>query len=86
MTNKNYSPNIIITLARAINKNEESYQWLLNNGYKELAAVSDCFVYNNRKSYRWLTDFNYSFLTTFIDAAHDDHEAFNFLMTNNHKE
>ncbi len=81
-----YPTTIVITLARAINKNEESYQWLIKNGYKELAAVTDCFVYNNRKSYKWLSDFNYSFLITFIDAAHEDHEAFNYLMTNDYKE
>jgi hypothetical protein len=86
MLKPNYNPSEIITLARAINKNEEAYSWLLHNGFKELAALVDCFVYNNRKSYEWLVDFEYSFLITFIDAAHEDQDAFNKLMNSNARE
>ncbi len=44
---KTYPSEAIRYLARAIDGDEDSYAWLNENHFKELAAFHDVFVYQN---------------------------------------
>ena len=66
---KKYSPEQIINLAKAIDGNSFSYNWLKNNQSLELAAI--CCGFLNRdssKSLEWLHKYNFRVLWSFIDS------------------
>ena len=84
---KVYTPKEIIHLSEAIHRNEVSYQWLLQNNCRELAALSDYLVYGNYHAKRWLRRNKYEMIRIFIKAWEDDtSSSFDFLMKNNLKE
>ena len=77
---KKYSPEQIINLAKAIDGNSFSYNWLKNNQSLELAAI--CCGFLNRdssKSLEWLHKYNFRVLWSFIDSFDGNKNSFEYL-------
>ena len=51
------------------NQGEDFYQWLLNNGYPELAALSEA-IKGSKLAFKWLIDNKYHHLAA-IDSVLD---------------
>ena len=77
---KKYSPEQIINLAKAIDGNSFSYNWLKNNQSLELVAI--CCGFLNRdssKSLEWLHKYNFRVLWSFIDSFDGNKNSFEYL-------
>jgi len=48
-----YPPKILIAFGEAINGNDKIFNWLLKNGYPELAALSKA-IRGSDEAFRWL--------------------------------
>jgi hypothetical protein len=82
---KIYSTKAILALAAAINRNEEAFQWLLENDEKELAAFADVWVYWQADAMDWLKQNGFNNLVAFIGALDEDDDSINYLMNNEGK-
>src|SRR5579863_497146 len=83
---KIYSPKEILVLAAAIEKDEDSFTWLMENDFKELGALCDVLVYGKDTAMDWLKKYGFLNLEAFVVALNDDHDAMDFLMNHSCKE
>ena len=56
-----------------------SFNWLMNNGYKEFIATLDA-IRDDKKAFQFLMNNKHIILAAFVNAIWDDEEAFRFLM------
>jgi hypothetical protein len=76
---KHYSTHAIDQLTRHALKDTSGFNWLMNNGYKELLAVLDA-VRDDKKAFKYLMDNKHYVLAAFVNAIWEDQKAFKFLM------
>lgn len=56
-----------------------SFNWLMNNGYKEFIATLDA-IRDDSKAFKYLLTNKHVILAAFVNAIWDDENAFKFLM------
>ena len=78
----NYSKETIVKLTGWIEGEASSLNWLIANGYKELALLKPALFDDDRKSYEWLVQNKKLVLAAFVRAVRDDKNAFEWLMKN----
>lgn len=83
---KKYSPQAILALAAAVEKNEEAFTWLMENENKELAALADVLVYGKQSALDWLKNNHFNLITSFVGALEEDEDSINYLMNNHGKQ
>jgi hypothetical protein len=76
---KHYSAHAIDQLTRHALKDTQGFNWLMNNGYKELLATFDA-VRDDKGAFRYLMENKHVVLAAFVNAIWDDQKAFKFLM------
>lgn len=74
-----YSAEAIDALTRHCLKDTSGFNWLMNNGYRELIAVLDA-VRDDKVAFRYLMDNKHVELAAFVNAIWEDGNAFKFLM------
>ena len=74
-----YSTHAIDQLTRHVMKDTSGFNWLMNNGYKELLITFDA-IRDDKKAFKFLMDNKYFELAAFVNAIWDDKKAFKFLM------
>ena len=79
MINKNYSESEIKFLINAIEGEESSYQWLLKNNCRELAALFDYLMEDNTEAMNWLIFNKYHVIAAFLCAIDNHAKSFAFL-------
>lgn len=83
---KRYTSEEITMLSKALHPNKDAYEWLKNNSCKELAALSDVLLHNNKSALTWLHQYKYNTLTDFLGALNDRQSSFDSLMENDSRE
>jgi hypothetical protein len=78
----NYDPKIVLALGEAINRNFEIHQWLLQNGYPELAALASS-LQADVQAFQWLLKNGYPQFAAFSNAIDEDTGAYEWLAKNN---
>lgn len=78
-----YPVKILLAFEFAIAGKTEFFNWLLNNGYPELAALSNA-IRGNTKAIDWLINNRYQHFAAFDAASVDDDRALKWLEDNNH--
>jgi uncharacterized membrane protein YgcG len=81
-----YTSKEILALSSAIEKDENSFKWLMGNNCIELAALCDVLVYGKDSAKEWLTRNGFVTLIQFIDALGEDDESLTSLAKSPHKE
>jgi hypothetical protein len=76
---KHYSTHTIDQFTRHVMRDTSGFNYLMNNGYKELIAVLDA-VRDDKKAFQFLWNNKYFVLAAFVNAIWDDDKAFKFLM------
>lgn len=76
---KFYSTHAIDSLTRHCLKDTSGFNWLMNNGYRELIAVLDA-VRDDKQAFKYLMENKHFELAAFVNAIWDDQKAFKFLM------
>jgi hypothetical protein len=76
---KKYSLTAIDHFTRYVLGDTASFNWLLNNGYKEFFATLDA-IRDEKKAFQYLLDNKHIILAAFVNAIWDDEKAFAFLM------
>ena len=76
---KFYSTHAIDMFTKHCNKETDGFNWLMNNGYKELVAVLDA-VRDDKKAFQYLMSNQHYELAAFVNAIWEDSKAFKFLM------
>ncbi len=64
--------------------NTPAFNWLMENGCRELAIASEFLQSGKEKDFQWLIDHKHFALAAFANAAKGDKKAFQWLMQNNH--
>jgi uncharacterized membrane protein YgcG len=82
---KEYSAKAMLALAATIRKDEEAFNWLLENDNKELAALADVLVYGQQDALEWLKTNHFNQLVSFVGALEEDEDSINYLMMNDGK-
>ena len=49
----NYPPKVLMAFGETFDENEKRYNWLLHNGYPELAALSSAIL-GREEDFTWL--------------------------------
>ena len=73
-----YPVKILLALEMAISGDKEFFDWLLKNGFPELAALSNA-IRGNTDAINWLTANGYRHFAAFDAASVDDDNAMNWL-------
>lgn len=73
-----YSPKILIAWAEAIGGNKDIRDWLMENGYKELAMFTYA-VRNKDDARNWLMENGYAHLMALINAVERNQVALKWL-------
>ncbi len=76
---KRYSLQTIDHFTRYVLRDTASFNWLMNNGYKELVATLDA-IRDDPRAFRYLMENKHVILAAFVNSIWDDEEAFHFLM------
>jgi hypothetical protein len=76
---RQYSTHAIDQLTRHAMKDTSGFNWLMNNGHKELIAVFDA-IRDDKKAFKFLWENKYFVLAAFVNAIWEDEKAFKFLM------
>jgi hypothetical protein len=76
---KRYSTHVIDQLTRHILKDTSGFNWLMNNGYRELPATFDA-IRDEKGAFKFLMDNKHFVLAAFVNAIWEDEKAFKFLM------
>jgi hypothetical protein len=76
---KFYSTHAIDSLTRHCLKDTSGFNWLMNNGCKELIAVLDA-VRDDKSAFKYLMENKHYELAAFVNAIWEDPKAFKFLM------
>ena len=76
-----YHPKIILAFGETISGNEEIFEWLMNNGYTELGALSKA-IRGSEEAFKWLMDNGYPHFAAFDSAIDGDKKAYDWLIAN----
>ncbi|WP_317900097.1 hypothetical protein [Aurantibacillus circumpalustris] len=76
---KKYSLESIDHFTRFVLGDTASFNWLMNNGYKEFFATLDA-IRDEKRAFQYLMDNKHVVLAAFVNAVWDDEKAFAFLM------
>jgi len=76
---KHYSTHTIDQFTRHVMKDTAGFNYLMNNGFKELIATLDA-IRDDKKAFQFLWNNKYFVLAAFVNAIWDDDKAFKFLM------
>ncbi len=76
---KQYTPQTIEMFARYVKKETIGFNYLVNNGYKELLATLDA-IRDDKEAFKFLMDNKYFELAAFVNAIWDDSKAFKVLI------
>jgi hypothetical protein len=68
-------------LAEASYDDDEALQWLLKNGYPELAALKEAVICDEPDALAWLVRFNKNKLVTFVAAVKGNFDAVKQLLS-----
>lgn len=83
---KNYPKQAILKLCEAIGGETTSYDWLMQNHYRELAAFCDGFLYKNLTALNWLDEHQFHPWHALISClTHNDYEAQDYLFNGPYK-
>ena len=74
----NYPPKIILAFGETISGNKEILEWLLKNGYGELAALSYA-IRGSEDAFTWLMNNGYTHLAALDSAIDNDPKAYQWL-------
>ncbi|MTI22367.1 hypothetical protein E1176_15145 [Fulvivirga sp. RKSG066] len=83
---RKYEIESILRLAEALKGDEVSYQWLKENNFKELAALSDVILHDSKSAKEWLQQYNFKALSALLSALNNDKLAFRYLLYSDFKE
>jgi len=78
-----YPVKILLAFDNAIQGKNEFFEWLLENGFPELAALSNA-IRGNTKAIDWLMKNGYVHYAAFDSASVDDDRAMAWLENHNH--
>lgn len=76
---KHYSTHAIDQFTRHVLKDTSGFNWLMNNGYRELIATIDA-IRDEKGAFNYLMDNKHVILAAFVNAIWEDQKAFQFLM------
>ncbi len=76
---KKYSTSTIDHFTRHVLRNTASFNWLMNNNYRELIMTLDA-IRDDKKAFKLLMEGKQFILAAFVNAVWDDEKAFKFLM------
>lgn len=76
---RKYSSTAISHFTKHVLGETASFNWLMNNGYRELIATLDA-VRDDKKAFEYLMTGKHVVLAAFVNAIWDDQAAFQFLM------
>jgi hypothetical protein len=76
---KRYSKEAIDNFTRYVLRDTAAFNWLMENGHKELIATLDA-IRDDTKAFRYLMESKQVILAAFVNAIWDDEGAFQFLM------
>jgi uncharacterized membrane protein YgcG len=79
VTHINYTKKEIQFLIDAIEGKEASYQWLLKNNFRELAALYDYLMEDNTEAMNWLIFHKHHIIAAFLCAIDNHAKSFLFL-------
>lgn len=82
----NYTSQAMLALSAAMARDEEAFHWLMENDFKELAALVDALLYRKFSALTWLRENNFQHIASFIGALKNDQEAIDYLMLNHGKQ
>jgi hypothetical protein len=74
-----YPPKILIATGEAIARNVKIHQWLLKNGYPELAAFA-ATLQADKEAFTWLMTHGFNHLAAFCNAVDGDEKAKQWLI------
>jgi hypothetical protein len=83
---KKYSSEAMLVLTSAIARDEEAFEWLMQNDYKELAALVEVLLYQKQSPLNWLTENHFNHVASFVGALNKDAEAIDYLLLNHGKQ
>jgi hypothetical protein len=76
---KHYSAYAIDQFTRHVLKDTAGFNWLINNGYRELIATIDA-IRDDKIAFKYLMDNKHFVLAAFVNAIWEDQKAFKLLM------
>ncbi len=76
---KHYSTYAIDQFTRYVLKDTAGFNWLMNNGYRELIATLDA-IRDDKKAFKFLMDNKHFVLAAFVNSIWEDQKAFKLLM------
>lgn len=76
---KHYSTHAIHQFTRYVLHDTAGFNWLMDNGYRELIATLDA-VRDDKKAFKFLMEGKHFILAAFVNAIWEDQKAFKFLM------
>ncbi|MGZ3921760.1 MAG: hypothetical protein ACXVNO_01400 [Bacteroidia bacterium] len=76
---KHYSTHAIDQFTRYALKDTAGFNWLMNNGYRELIATFDA-IRDDKAAFRYLMENKHFVLAAFVNAIWEDEKAFKFLL------
>ncbi|MBX3165684.1 MAG: hypothetical protein KF900_14500 [Bacteroidetes bacterium] len=76
---KHYSAETIHHFTKYVFNEVASFNWLMNNGYRELIATLDA-IRDDKIAFKYLMLKKHLILAAFVNAIWDDEKAFQFLM------
>jgi hypothetical protein len=76
---KHYSTHAIDQFTRHVLKDTAGFNWLMNNGYRELIATIDA-IRDEKGAFKFLMENKHIVLAAFVNAIWEDQKAFKFLM------
>lgn len=79
-TNKKYSKEAIYHLAKAIDGDDDSYEWLSTHSVKELAAFHDVYINQNETALTWLKKYGFDYLVNFYFSLTNNEKAQKLLL------
>lgn len=76
---KRYSAETINHFTKYVFNDVASFNWLMNNGYRELIATLDA-IRDDKIAFKYLMLNKHIILAAFVNAIWDDHKALQFLL------
>lgn len=73
-----YPVKILLAFGEAISGNRKIFNWLMNNGYPELAALANS-LQTNEEAFEWLMKNGYPHFAALSNAVDDDNKAYIWL-------
>lgn len=74
-----YEPKILIAFTEAVGLNHKIHQWLLENGFPELAALASS-IQCDIDAFNWLLKNGYPHFAAFSNAIDEDKAAYQWLV------